>query len=89
MNTLKAQLQNKLFDALSELKRKSAGSNSTEVQRMFGVVLGIRIALMELNRLDGNDAYAFSGSLGIQQLLRDEFGAKTRAEIRAYEFPEF
>ena len=79
----------KLFDAIHEMKLRSRDSKIGEVQRMFGVVLGLRIALMELNKLEGKDPYCFAGHLGIQQLLRDNFGQMTLTQIRNYAFPEF
>ena len=88
---MKQILTNKLFDVLHELKRRSITKSTklVEIQRIFGVVLGLRIALMELNKLDKCNPDAYTGSLGINKLLIDNFGQMTREQILAYAFPEF
>jgi hypothetical protein len=56
---------------------------------MYGVVLGLRIALRELNKVHGESPYSFAGELGILQLIDDDFATKTLKELREYKFPEF
>lgn len=85
----KEAVTKKLFDAIHELKQRSRDSKLSEIQRMYGVVLGLRIALMELNMLEGVNPYTFAGHLGIQSLMLDSFGQKTLKEIRDYAFPDF
>lgn len=87
--TTKEAITNKLFEALKELQLRSKDSPVAKIQRMFGVVLGLRMALMELNKVEGAEPYSFAGYLGVLHLINDKFGEKTLAEIRAYEFPAF
>lgn len=89
MNEQKQKITSKLFDALHELKLRTRDSSQAEIQRMFGVVLGLRIALIELNKLAGNPPCAFAGSIGIGTLIDDGFGQKKLRELREYQFPEF
>lgn len=87
----KEAITKSLFAALKELKLRAFERKSSiqSVQRMYGVVLGLRIALMDLNRQMGLSPNAFAGSLGIDHLMRSEFGEMSRKEIMDYEFPEF
>lgn len=85
----KTVVTKKLFDVLHELKQRARDGKLADVQRMYGVALGICIALMELNKLEGKDPYCYAGALGMRQLLIDEFGQKSLKEIRDYAFPEF
>ena len=89
MKTAKQVVTDKLFEAIGELRLRSKDDKLPEVQRIFGVVLGLRMALIAINKNEGVEPYSFAGHLGITQLLRDNFGQKTLKEIRAYAFPEF
>ena len=88
---IRETLERKLFDAIHELKTRARENSSTQiqVQRMFGVVLGIRIALMEYNKLEYRNPHAFAGSDGIERLIQDGFGQLSRTQIREYAFPTF
>lgn len=87
--TLKQALTNKLFDAITELKLRQKSGSLSEIQRMFGYVLGMRVAIMEVNKANGEDPYNFSGRLGIDEMLKDNFGQMNLKQVREYRFPSF
>lgn len=85
---LKRRLTNKLFEAWAELKRRAKGGDQKTTQRLFGVVLGLRISLLECNRALGLPPECFAGMLGTRQLLDDNFGLFTAKQAKDYIFPE-
>jgi hypothetical protein len=86
---IKNALTEKMFKAIGEMKARAKDSKLIQIQRMYGVVLGLRLVLMELNTLHGQEPTSFGGALGVNQLIADKFGQKTLKEIREYVFPEF
>jgi hypothetical protein len=79
-------LERKLSDALFELKLRARNGSMVDIQRMFGVILGLRIALFELNALAGTPRYDFMYADEVEQLIRDEFGQMKLKEIKNYAF---
>jgi hypothetical protein len=84
---LKQSIEKKLGDALFELKYRcrEQSSNLSAIQRMYGVCLGLRIALMQC---DLDNPYQFKHSNEVEHLVREGFGQLKLKDIRQFEFKE-
>ena len=79
-------LETKMVEALKELKLRSLERESSisDVQRMYGVVLGIRMVTIEFNRAEGVPKHDYFGSLIIERMLEENFGKMNRSEMKGY-----
>jgi len=80
----KTQLIGKLSDAIFELKLRVGSGTLIQTQRLFGFVLGMRIAVF----ISHDYSWDFPHSKFLDQILYDDFGGMTLKEIRGYAFPE-
>lgn len=88
MRTLKKDLEEKLGNALTELFMRMKTGNMSQVQRMYGFVLGLRIALQALNIADSTSRYEYRNNEIIEKLLNMQFGALKLKEVRAINIEE-
>ena len=82
----KAQLELKLSDVIHELKMRVATKSTSlaEIQRMFGVALGLQIGLMEINKMLGVSPYAYKGAQTVGKLVSDGFGQMKKSDVHNY-----
>lgn len=89
MEMIKIALEKKLADAWHMMTDEARKGNSRETQRMFGFVMGIRFALMEVNKAAGVYEYGFKGADAINDLLRANFGRMPQGKLKDFAFPEW
>ena len=86
---MKELIEKKLGDCLFELKLRCRSSNLTEIQRMYGVVLGLNIALMEVMRSEKPGSYmtGYKHCDEVNYLIAKNFGNKMKLkDYKAFAF---
>jgi hypothetical protein len=83
---MKHVLEQKLAEALKEIRTRSCERSSSvgDIQRMYGVILGLRIAIMEANKLEKAPQYEFAGAEAVHRMMDANFGKMSRGELKAF-----
>lgn len=90
MEILKKALVEQLFESYTELRFSALEEDLEDVQRLYGVLMGLRFSVLSLNRiLVMPDEYEFEGTLTLQNLMQSKFSQMSLKEIRRYSFPDF
>jgi len=81
MTDYKKRIEDKLGDALHELRTRCSHKSTklSEIQRIYGFILGLRVALMQF---DPEDPYNWKYHEDVLWLLAKGFGQLTLKEIR-------